>query len=203
MRMPPNQQIYVSCEKNRPPSTPRSFLSIDDPCHVPCSGFYGMGCLREMGLRRSKHVGDWRTHSTFKNKEEEFRQPLKGLDTILEKGLTIRSSGGIRKPGSAVGETESEFDEPQKGRATIRQNISIIRLLSFLSLSLSPSLSLLPFSTLHFSLFPRLIFLPIFTKILLNAHHPSRHTIPTPGAPTHPLLFQREQQSVITPVLKP
>jgi hypothetical protein len=153
-----------------------------------------------MGLRRSKHVGDWRTHSTFKNKEEEFRQPLKGLDTVLEKGLTIRSSGGIRKPGSAVGETESEFDEPQKGRATIRQNISIIRLLSFLPLSLSLSLS--PF--LHASFFS--LSTPHSSPILNQDAPqcaPSRHTIPTPGVPTHPLLFQREQLSVENPVLKP
>jgi hypothetical protein len=179
---------YVSCDKTRPPLpgafTPQNPFDLD----VPCSGFYGMGCLREMGLRRSKHVGDWRTHSTFKNKEEEFRQPLKGLDTVLEKGLTIRSSGGIRKPGSAVGETESEFDEPQKGRATIRQNISIIRLPSFLSLSLLP-LSLL-------------IFLPVFDKDTPQCT-PSRHSIPAPDALACPPLFQRVQQTAENPVLVP
>lgn len=88
-----------------------------------------MGCLREMGLRRSKHIGDWRTHSTFVNKEEEFRQPLKGLDTVLERGLTLRSSGGSRKPGSAMGESEGFFDEPAAGRASVMQNIQIIRYL--------------------------------------------------------------------------
>ena len=86
-----------------------------------------MGCLREMGLRRSKHTGDWRTHSRFVNKEEEFSQPLRGMDTVLDRGLTLRSSGGQRKPGSAVGETLGLFDEPEEQRVSIRKNIALIR----------------------------------------------------------------------------
>jgi hypothetical protein len=35
--------------------------------------------------------------SEFVNKEENFKQPLRGQETLLDRGLTIRSSGGSRR----------------------------------------------------------------------------------------------------------
>lgn len=93
-------------------------------------GFYGMGSLVEMGLRRSRHTGDFRTKSEFQNKEESFRQPLRGLDTTLEPGLTIRGTGGQRKPRTVTGDGEQAiFNSPPSGtgRATTEDNLQLIR----------------------------------------------------------------------------
>ena len=91
-------------------------------------GFYGVGSLREMGMRKSRHSGDWRTKSTFQNKEEEFNQPLKGSDTVLEKGITIRGAGGVRVPTAKTGDgAGSAFQEPMGGHAGTAQNIALIR----------------------------------------------------------------------------
>ncbi|KAJ1492976.1 hypothetical protein T484DRAFT_1879875, partial [Baffinella frigidus] len=92
-------------------------------------GFYGMGSLVEMGLRRSRHTGDFRTKSEFQNKEESFRQPLRGLDTLLEPGLTIRGTGGERKPRDRTGDGElAVFQTPSEaGRASTEQNLELIR----------------------------------------------------------------------------
>ena len=91
-------------------------------------GFYGVGSLREMGMRKSRHSGDWRTKSTFQNKEEEFNQPLKGSDTVLEKGITIRGAGGLRVPTAKTGDgVGGAFQEPKGGYAGTAQNIALIR----------------------------------------------------------------------------
>ena len=91
-------------------------------------GFYGLGSLREMGLRKSRHSGDWRTKSQFQNKEEEFTQPLRGYDTVLEKGITIRGAGGQRLPAAKTGDGVSgAFQEPSGGQASTAQNVAIIR----------------------------------------------------------------------------
>jgi len=105
-------------------------------------GFYGVGSLREMGLRRSRHSGDWRSKSEFQNKEEEFVQPLKGTDTVLFKGTTIRGAGGLRIPTAKTGgggpfddiqrgiRVEGGFQTPAEGlivKASSSVNVSIIR----------------------------------------------------------------------------
>jgi len=72
-----------------------------------------------MGLRKSRHSGDWRTKSSFQNKEEEFSQPLKGTDTVLEKGITIRGAGGLRVPAAKTGDgVVGTFKEPMGGQAS-------------------------------------------------------------------------------------
>jgi len=91
-------------------------------------GFYGIGALREMGLRKSRHSGDWRTKSEFRNKEEEFSQPLKGHDTVLEKGITIRGAGGQRLPSTKTGDgAGGAYQEPSGGKASTAQNVALIR----------------------------------------------------------------------------
>lgn len=104
-------------------------------------GFYGVGSLREMGLRKSRHSGDWRTKSAFQNKEEEFSQPLKGSDTVLEKGITIRGAGGQRVPTAKTGDGDmGAFREPQGGQASTAANVVLIR---SLGKSLAPPKSVL------------------------------------------------------------
>jgi len=94
-------------------------------------GFYGIGALREMGLRKSRHSGDWRTKSEFRNKEEEFSQPLKGHDTVLEKGITIRGAGGQRLPSTKTGDgAGGAYQEPSGGKASTAQNVALIRSLA-------------------------------------------------------------------------
>ena len=92
-------------------------------------GFYGLGCLREAGLRKSRHTGDFRTKSEFINKEETFRQPLKGHETVLDRGLTIRSSGGSRKPSAAADDVLNRGGnwEPNNAKQTSESNLAIIR----------------------------------------------------------------------------
>lgn len=91
-------------------------------------GFYGLGALREMGLRKSRHSGDWRTKSEFQNKEEEFVQPLRGTDTIFQKGTTIRGAGGERTSSAKTGDgLGGGFQEPQGGQAPTSHNVAIIR----------------------------------------------------------------------------
>lgn len=91
-------------------------------------GFYGMGALREMGLRKSRHSGDWRTKSEFKNTEEEFVQPLRGTDTVLQKGTTIRGAGGERTSSAKTGDgAGGGFQEPKGGQAPTSHNVAIIR----------------------------------------------------------------------------
>jgi hypothetical protein len=100
-------------------------------------GFYGLGCLREAGLRRSRHTGDFRTKSEFVNKEETFRQPLKGHETVLDRGLTIRSSGGTRRPSGAPDDANGDgLWEPSKAQQSAESNIFIIRSVLFV---VSPS----------------------------------------------------------------
>ena len=92
------------------------------------SGFYGYGALREMGLRKSRHSGDWRSKSMFDNKEENFVQPLKGSETVLLRGTNIRGGGGDRQPSTKTGDGEAaEFREPEGGRAPTSHNLAIIR----------------------------------------------------------------------------
>ena len=92
------------------------------------SGFYGYGALREMGLRKSRHSGDWRSKSMFENKEENFVQPLKGSETVLLRGTNIRGGGGDRQPSTKTGDGEAaEFREPEGGRAPTSHNLAIIR----------------------------------------------------------------------------
>jgi hypothetical protein len=93
-------------------------------------GFYGLGALREMGLRKSRHSGDWRTKSEFKNAEEEFVQPLRGTDTVFQKGTTIRGAGGERTSSAKTGDgAGGSFQEPKGGQAPTSQNVAIIRTL--------------------------------------------------------------------------
>ena len=89
-------------------------------------GFYGLGCLREAGLRRSRHTGDFRMKSEFVNKEENFRQPLRGQETVLDRGLTIRSSGGSRRPSGDVVNRNGLW-EPNKTQQSADSNLAIIR----------------------------------------------------------------------------
>ena len=92
-------------------------------------GFYGLGCLREAGLRRSRHTGDFRTKSEFMNKEETFRQPLKGHETVLDRGLTLRSSGGSRKPSAASDDFINRGGnwEPSSTHQPTENNLLVIR----------------------------------------------------------------------------
>ena len=90
-------------------------------------GFYGMGCLREMGLRKSRHVGDFRTKSEFLNKEEGFRQPLRGHETILERGIVLRNTGGLRKPLEASDSAARDSLQPSTAPIPEEVNLAIIR----------------------------------------------------------------------------
>ena len=100
-------------------------------------GFYGLGCLREAGLRRSRHTGDFRTKSEFLNKEEAYLQPLRGHETVLDRGLTIRSSGGSRKPSAAPDDVLNRGGnwQPSGIQQPSENNLAIIRSVLYLNQS--------------------------------------------------------------------
>ncbi len=69
--------------------------------------------------------------SEFVNKEETYRQPLRGHETVLDRGLTIRSSGGSRRPSGAPDDVIGLL-EPNKMQQSAESNIAIIRSVIFL-----------------------------------------------------------------------